>query len=157
MLNRSDITSCWGRWQLTDDGTDILALDYWPQMSSNSQASKLALQAQAQLDAYVADANFQFDLPLRPVGTEFQCRVWHHLQQIPVGEVQSYGDVAGLLGSAARAVGGACRRNPIPLFIPCHRIVAKQSIGGFSGHTSGQQIDLKTALLQHEKAWQYGR
>ncbi|MBD1391390.1 methylated-DNA--[protein]-cysteine S-methyltransferase [Neiella sp. HB171785] len=156
MLNRSDITSCWGRWQLTDDGNDILALDYWPQSASSNGVSALAKLAQQQLDAYLADANFQFDLPLRPIGTEFQCRVWQHLQQIPVGQVQSYGEAAGLLGSVARAVGGACRRNPIPLFIPCHRIVAKQGIGGFSGQVSGQQIDLKNALLQHEKAWHYG-
>nr|WP_285817837.1 MGMT family protein [Echinimonas agarilytica] len=77
-------------------------------------------------------------------------RVWQLMQAIPKGTVLTYGDAATALNSAARAVGGACKANPIPLIIPCHRIVAKQSIGGFSGKTKGETIDLKMFLLQHE-------
>jgi O-6-methylguanine DNA methyltransferase len=69
-------------------------------------------------------------------GTEFQQRVWRALQKIPLGQTRSYGEIATLIGkpNAVRAVGGACGANPIPLLIPCHRVLAaNQKIGGFSG------------------------
>ncbi|MBW8192342.1 methylated-DNA--[protein]-cysteine S-methyltransferase [Neiella marina] len=154
MVNRSELVSPWGRWQLQDDGDHIIALDYWSQQSDhdhhNEPLSPLAIEAQQQLDAYLHSAAFQFSLPLKVKGTPFQQKLWCHLQAIPAGEVQTYGEVAKLLNSAARAIGGACRANPIPLFIPCHRIVAKGGLGGFSGHTQGERIDLKRQLLMHE-------
>lgn len=89
-------------------------------------------------------------VPLRLAGTPFQQRVWHALQQIPPGEVRTYGALARQLRSSPRAVGGACRRNPVPLLVPCHRVVAAQGLGGFAGHTAGQEIALKRWLLQQE-------
>ncbi len=94
--------------------------------------------------------NTKFNLNLELNGTQFQKKVWAVLQKIPAGKVKTYGDVAKQLNSSARAVGNACRANPIPLIVPCHRVVAKTGIGGFSGKTNGSSIDRKRWLLTHE-------
>jgi len=103
-----------------------------------------------QIENYFKQTNHIFDLKVEPEGTDFQIRVWKALQSIPYGETRTYGEVATQLNSSARAVGNACRRNPIPIVIPCHRVVAKTGIGGFSGQTEGFQIDRKQALLKLE-------
>ena len=83
-------------------------------------------------------------------GTDFQQRVWRRLLQIPVGDTATYGQLAAELNSSARAVGNACRSNPCPLVIPCHRVVAKSGLGGFSGQLSGPKLEIKRWLLTHE-------
>lgn len=93
-----------------------------------------------------------FDLQLSAMGTSFQRRVWKELQKIPVGEVVTYGDLAKRLNTSARAVGNACRRNPLPVVIPCHRVVSKTGLGGYSGRTSGELLRIKEWLLKHENA-----
>jgi methylated-DNA-[protein]-cysteine S-methyltransferase len=110
----------------------------------------LLLQALRQIQAYFKTPQFLFDLPLNPHGTGFQQSVWRYLRSIPAGEVRTYGEVAADLESSPRAVGNACRRNPLPLIIPCHRVVSAAGIGGFAGHTAGTQIDIKRQLLAHE-------
>ena len=105
-----------------------------------------------QLQAYFADPSTQFTLPLELQGTSFQRKVWQALQAIPVSQTVSYGDLANRLHTSARAIGNACRANPIPLIVPCHRVIAKNTIGGFSGATSGSHIERKRWLLQHEGA-----
>ena len=74
-----------------------------------------------------------FDLPLAPAGTAFEGRVWAAMQAIPYGETRCYGDLAEATGSAPRAVGRACGKNPIPIVVPCHRVLAKTGLGGYSG------------------------
>ena len=93
---------------------------------------------------------FKLDLNLELTGTTFKKRVWAVLQKIPAGKVKTYGEVAKQLNSSARAVGNACRANPIPLIVPCHRVIAKTGIGGFSGEINGASIDRKRWLLAHE-------
>ncbi len=88
--------------------------------------------------------------PLRPQGSPFQQRVWNALLQIPAGSQVTYGELAKRLGTAPRAVGGACRANPIPLLIPCHRVVAAQGLGGFAGRREGRWVAFKQWLLTHE-------
>jgi len=83
-------------------------------------------------------------------GTDFQRRVWQQLLLIPAGDTMSYGDIAANLGSGARAVANACRQNRLPLFVPCHRVVASSGIGGFMGKTSGGPLKIKRWLLAHE-------
>ncbi len=83
-------------------------------------------------------------------GTVFQQRLWRELTHIPYGETRSYGELAKRLHSSARAVAGACRRNPLPLLVPCHRVVAKNGPGGFMGRTDGPALAIKQWLLQHE-------
>ena len=113
-----------------------------------AETSPLLDEAKRQLDAYFGGRLTVFDLPLRPRGTPFQEALWGRLSKIPYGTVLTYGDLAARMKSAPRAVGGACGRNPIPIIIPCHRVVAAGGLlGGFSGGTG---IETKRALLRHE-------
>jgi len=100
-----------------------------------------------QLEAYDAGSLREFDLALDLRGTPFQLRVWGELQRIPHGEVRTYGEMAASLGQpgASRAVGGANGRNPVPLIVPCHRVVASIGLGGFTGG-----LEWKERLLAHE-------
>ncbi|RKT46001.1 methylated-DNA--[protein]-cysteine S-methyltransferase [Thiocapsa rosea] len=103
-----------------------------------------------QLAAYFEQASAGFDLPIVLIGTDFQQRVWAELRRIPAGETRTYGEIARELGSAPRAVGQACRANPCPIVVPCHRVVAVNGLGGFSGDTSGRKLEVKRWLLSHE-------
>jgi methylated-DNA-[protein]-cysteine S-methyltransferase len=114
----------------------------------------IAHLACVQLQAYLENPAFAFDLPLRLAGTHHRLQVWEAMSRIPAGEVRTYGDVARELRSSARAVGGACGANPIPVVIPCHRIVgAGRSLGGFMGaREEGFELGIKRWLLEHEGA-----
>jgi methylated-DNA-[protein]-cysteine S-methyltransferase len=114
--------------------------------------SRLAEEALRQLRHYFLDPHWRFTLPIAPRGTPFQLRAWDALRQIPAGTTRSYGTVARRLRSSARAVGGACRANPIPLIIPCHRVLAAQGMGGFMGVTAGRGLRIKRNLLVHESS-----
>jgi methylated-DNA-[protein]-cysteine S-methyltransferase len=98
--------------------------------------AKRCKDAATQLSEYFAGKRREFELDLAPVGTEFQLRVWRALRAIPYGAVRNYGDIARAIGQAgaARAVGGAIGSNPLPIVIPCHRVIASDgTIGGYSG------------------------
>jgi len=112
----------------------------------------LAAGAARALAAWLAGGAWPRGLPLAPTGTPFQKRVWQALLEIPPGRVRTYGDLARSLGTSPRAVGNACRANPIPLLIPCHRVVAADGLGGFAGETTGTWPDLKRWLLRLEGA-----
>ena len=108
------------------------------------------------LEAYFHDGQAVLDLPpLQLEGTEFQRRVWQALCEIPPGGTLTYGGLAERLGSGARAIGGACRENPVPILVPCHRVVGKADSGGYSGHTRGPMLARKYWLLAHEGAVEY--
>jgi methylated-DNA-[protein]-cysteine S-methyltransferase len=104
-----------------------------------------------ELDAYWDNPGHPFDLLFAPFGTPFQLRVWHGLMRIPAGRPVTYGTLAQQLGTAARAVGQACGANPLPIVIPCHRVVAAHGLGGFMHASSGAPLDVKTWLLAHER------
>ena len=104
--------------------------------------------ARRQLDEYFAGRRREFDLPLRPVGTAFQLTVWEALRDIPFGTTWSYAELASRIGkpSAMRAVGGANGRNPLPIVVPCHRVIGRDgSLTGFGGG-----VDIKAKLLALE-------
>jgi len=103
-----------------------------------------------QLTAYFADPHWCFSLPLQLVGSTFQRRVWQALRNIPVGTTCSYGALAARLQTSPRAIGGACRCNPVPIVIPCHRVVSASGPGGYCGRTRGVLWDIKRSLLAHE-------
>lgn len=104
----------------------------------------------AQLEAYFANADFQFNLPLKLSGTPHQLKVWRALRDIPCGRVQTYGELAAALHSSPRAIGQACGNNPIPVVIPCHRVVSKAGVGGFMHRADDGALDIKRWLLEHE-------
>jgi len=112
--------------------------------------STYAKSIATQFKEYFLDPRRSFDCKLEIQGTEFQQRVWESLRKIPLGQVRTYGDLAKELNSSARAVGNACRRNPVPLVVPCHRVVAKNGLGGFAGFTAGQTVNAKQWLLNFE-------
>ncbi len=113
--------------------------------SSNSHLKKKVFLA---LDNYFKSGLINEEISLYPQGTRFQKKVWQELKTIPLGSVRTYGDVAKELHTSSRAVGQACRRNNIPLFIPCHRVVAAKGLGGFMG--GYRHVERKRWLLQHE-------
>lgn len=127
--------------------TSVRMLEESLQLSPTSAAERAAA---AELEAYCRDPHHTWRVPLLLRGTQFQIRVWQHLQTIPPGSVQTYGSIAASLGTSARAVGNACRRNPLLLIVPCHRVVAAGGWGGFSGTRVGRLLDVKRALLAHE-------
>ena len=107
-----------------------------------------------QLQRYLTAPDFQFDLPLAPVGTVFQQRVWAAIAAVPRGQTTTYGAIAKLLRTAPRAVGQACGANWFPVIIPCHRVTATGGLGGFAHHddATGFHLGVKRWLLTHEGA-----
>jgi len=111
----------------------------------------MARRACRQIRSYFSNPRHTFRIPLRLSGTAFQERVWRALRRIPVGQTLSYGALARKLDTSARAVGNACRANPVPIIVPCHRIVASNGAGGFMGKRSGNPLRIKHQLLEHER------
>ena len=127
------------------DGS-IVALGWgW---SRTSEETGLLGLARDQLDAYFHGEREDFRLPLAPTGSAFQRAVWSRMIAIPYGGTESYGEVAEAVGSAPRAVGSACASNPIPILIPCHRVVGKD--GALTGYTGADGVGSKRYLLQLE-------
>jgi len=134
-------------------GDALTRLDFLPvDTPVCGQADHRARHLAAELDAYWRNPAHPFDLLFVPQGTPFQLRVWRALMTIPSGQPTTYGALAKRLGTAARAVGQACGANPLPLLIPCHRVVATNGLGGFMHASSGAPLDVKTWLLAHERA-----
>ena len=131
-----------------DEADDAIVAIRWGE-APGANGSPLLAEAARQIEAYFAGGRRDFALPLRPAGSDFELRVWAAMQDIPYGETRCYGDLAGATHSAPRAVGRACGRNPIPIVIPCHRVLGKGWMGGYSG--SGG-LRTKEALLVLEGA-----
>ncbi|MBV7396306.1 methylated-DNA--[protein]-cysteine S-methyltransferase [Mameliella sediminis] len=106
-------------------------------------------RAAAQVAAYFDGTLTEFDLPFRVEASPFQQQVCAQIAAIPFGETTTYGEIAKTLNAPPQAVGRGCGGNPIPLFIPCHRVLGTNGLGGFSGGTG---VETKVALLRHEKA-----
>lgn len=133
---------------VTELENSIIALDWgW---SPFQDTSPLLQEAKRQLDLYFDGELTQFDLPLSPMGTKHQEKVWRAMMEIPYGETATYGELAKEIGSSSQAVGTACGRNPIPILVPCHRIVG--SHGNFGGYSGDGGLYTKRALLVLEGA-----
>ena len=131
----------------------IADIDYLPLSASDLPPQNLlAAEAAGQFRAYLRDGKFQFNLPFLLRGTPHCKKVWGEILKIPAGESRAYGQIAAMIKSSARAVGGACRANRLPLLIPCHRVVAAAGIGGFMGSDGRHQLKVKRWLLAHESA-----
>jgi methylated-DNA-[protein]-cysteine S-methyltransferase len=144
-----------GRIEVVSDGNAITSLaieraGHLPYEELPEKTSKLLDLAAKQLGEYFTGKRHTFELPLSTHGTEFQQSIWNHLSDIEWGEVRSYGElgIASGRASAGRAVGGAVGANPIPIIVPCHRVLAgDRKITGYSG---GNGIPTKVWLLEHE-------
>ena len=141
-----------GKVTITEEKGFITSLNYGNYkgdgLHDKNSLSEILEQAFHQLEEYFSVARKTFDLPLNPKGTPFQQKVWSCLYKIPYGEMRTYKDIAEQIGdkNACRAVGNANNKNPIPIFIPCHRVISSDSsIGGYSGG-----LDIKTKLLKIE-------
>lgn len=149
------VTSPIGRLEITSLNDRIVGLEIeregrFTHESSPEKGASVLRQATKQLAEYFAGTRRTFDLPLSLAGTEFQNSVWNTLMTIPFGDVRSYGDVGMSTGrvTAGRAVGGAVGANPIPIIVPCHRVLA--SDGRITGYSGGNGIPTKVWLLDHE-------
>jgi methylated-DNA-[protein]-cysteine S-methyltransferase len=109
-------------------------------------------QISRQLNQYWLHSDKLIAIKLLRQGSIYRNRVWTELCKIPFGETITYSALAKKIGSAARAVGNACRDNPYPLFIPCHRVVSVSGMGGYNGQTKGSYMTIKSKLLEFEAA-----
>lgn len=130
---------------VSEEDDAIVALDWgW---GRDQTETALLREARDQIDAYFDRTRTRFDLPLRPAGTDYRRRVWAALCTIPPGQTRTYVDIARQVGGSPRSVGQANGANPIPVLIPCHRVVATTGLGGYSG---GDGLATKQFLLQLE-------
>jgi methylated-DNA-[protein]-cysteine S-methyltransferase len=129
----------------------VSRIDYLPAARKPADnGSPGARRLARSLKRYFADGRHPLDVDVQLAGTAFQQRVWRALRAIPPGHTRSYGELARQLGSGARAVGNACRQNPVPVIVPCHRVVSAAGPGGYAGKMAGPPLRRKCWLLEHE-------
>lgn len=146
------ISSPIGLLYLVASESALISLDTEPtesyKQATQARNHNVLTLTRLQLAEYFSGKRLNFDLPIAPTGTSFQQKSWKALMKIPFGKVWSYGEQAKYLKmpKASRAVGGANGKNPIPIIIPCHRVIG--STGKLTGYSGG--MDLKIKLLEHE-------
>lgn len=152
MKSRCDVATPLGMLRLVAEQGELVELCLRPEVEGGPVADSEPILREAcrQLGEYFAGQRRAFDLPLRLAGTPFQEAVWRELQRIPFGTTLSYAELAERIGNAkaVRAVGSANGKNPLPIFIPCHRVIATG--GGLGGYGGG--LEMKSWLLRHEGA-----
>lgn len=132
--------------------TFVCQVQLYSKKPANLPSTDLEQAVAVQVAEYFTGKRQRFALPVQWQTTQYRKQVCQSLADIPYGETITYGELAKNMGSGARAVGGACRHNPLPLLYPCHRVVAADSLGGFSGATQGEQLTVKQYLLELEKS-----
>jgi methylated-DNA-[protein]-cysteine S-methyltransferase len=141
-----------GDMTIAEEDGELVSVDWgWVQ---NQTETPLLCRARAQIQEYFDGARRGFDLPLTPAGSPYQLRVWQALAAIPYNQTRNYAQIAVAAGGSPRSVGQANGRNPLPLLIPCHRVVGSHGLGGYSG---GDGIETKLWLLAHESRVAAGR
>ena len=133
-------------------GSKLIKVDYLNNKTLKAPTTKLVKSVKNKIEKYLnpqsKTKNINVDVQLNV--TVFQENVLKQLLLIPYGETRTYGEIAKILKTSPRAVGNACRNNPVPIIIPCHRVVAANGIGGYAGETEGGLLDIKYRLLQLE-------
>lgn len=148
-MPRLSLDSPVGRLTLFEEGGFITGLIWGGKAAEPGEPTALLLRAKREIAAYFAGKRREFDLPVKPDGTSGEIKVWEAMAAIPYGETRTYGEIAKQTGVNARAVGQACGRNPIPILLPCHRVVAANGLGGFSAPGG---VKWKEKLLVLERA-----
>ena len=118
--------------------------------TNSTNLSPFAQKVKKKLVSYFSNSDEKLNIEIDAAGTQFQQSVWQVIRTIKTGKTMTYSEIAEKLGSSPRAVGNACRANPIPIIVPCHRVVAKSGLGGFAGMSTGFNLDMKKWLLKHE-------
>ena len=132
--------------------THLMHVHFLP-MDVTAKAPKtntVAHLASVQLMGYLDNPAFKFDLPLKLAGSKHQLDVWQAMRKIAHGETVTYGELSASIDSSPRAVGTACGQNPVPIVVPCHRVVAANGLGGFMGGKQSDSLAIKRWLLAHE-------
>jgi len=148
-----------GRLGIAERGGQIVQVSWSPspdgdrtQQSPDGETTPLLAEAARQMAAYFAGELTAFDLPLGPGGSEFERGIFDAMCAIPYGQTRTYGDIARELGTYGQPVGQACGANPIPVIIPCHRVLSATGLGGYSGQGG---IETKIALLKLEGGYPF--
>ena len=132
-------------------GDSLTGIEYLPRGAATlAPISRYAERVCRQIERYLDDPAYRFDLQFNYRGTPFQCRVWREIGSIGSGQTTTYKKLARQLGTAPRPVGGACGANRIPIVIPCHRVLGSDGIGGFMHARGGPPLEIKRWLLKHE-------
>lgn len=131
----------------------VAAVDFLQaQASLQKPKNKAVSKIVSKIQGYFLKPQAKFHLISNSQGTLLQQKIWRLLQKIPVGETITYGELAQKVGTSPRVIGNACRLNPLPVIVPCHRVIAKRGLGGYCGRVKGKLSKIKRWLLQHEKA-----
>jgi methylated-DNA-[protein]-cysteine S-methyltransferase len=151
LMDQAIIDVPFGQLRLIAEHDILTGIDFLLELEPlQKPATPLLREIAAQLRAYFNNPQHQFDLPMRLDGTPFQLKVWQALCEIPPGDPLTYGQLAKKLGTAPRAVGGACGANPVPIIVPCHRVVSASGLGGFMRTRYLGPLNIKSWLLAHE-------
>lgn len=130
---------------------DVITQTEWKIAQNRQEKSVLELNSQwGNIQRYLLNPDENLTVNLEKKSSVYRNKVWAEISKIPVGQTQTYSALASRIGSGARAVANACRDNPFPVLIPCHRVVAVSGIGGYMGQTSGQALAIKCQLLALE-------
>lgn len=148
-MPRLSLDSPVGRLTICEEDGFITGLIWGGKAAEPGEPTPLLLRAKREIAAYFEGKRKEFDLPVNPAGSPAELSVWQVMAKIPYGETRTYGDIAKETRVNARAVGQACGRNPIPILLPCHRVVAASGLGGFSAPGG---VDWKGKLLVLERA-----
>lgn len=136
-----------GEMTISEEDGALVSLDWgW---GRDQHETPLLARARQMLECYFDGELKHFDLPLNPFGTPYRLRIWAALQRIPYGQTRTYADIAAEVGGSPRSVGGAVGANPLPVIIPCHRVVGTSGLVGYSG---GEGLADKAFLLRLEGA-----
>lgn len=147
-MDRHCLTTPLGPLTLEAQDGALTGLSWGGTVSGDAPIPLLARAAQ-QLTAYFDGTLFDFDLPLQVTGSPLQRAVCDQMRAIPFGRTRTYGEIAKAIGAPAQAIGQACGGNPLPVLIPCHRVLSARGLGGFSAPGG---VETKVALLRHEGA-----
>ncbi|GAB4122474.1 MAG: methylated-DNA--[protein]-cysteine S-methyltransferase [Sideroxydans sp.] len=152
MIFQAILAAPFGKLGIRCSSAELLGIEF---LSSHvriqAPVNDMARRACHEINVYLADAAHEIDLPFKLDGTHHQCSVWRAMLSIPCGQTRSYGELAAAIGSSARAVGQACGHNPLPIVIPCHRVVGKAGLGGFMYRVDDDALAIKRWLLEHER------
>jgi methylated-DNA-[protein]-cysteine S-methyltransferase len=147
-MQRLSLDTQFGHLTVSEDDGHIIAVQWGGR--AKGKASSALVEAKQQLLEYFAHRRRDFDLPYTLDGTAVELGVWRLLAEIPYGQTRSYGELGRALGLAPRAVGRACGSNPLPILIPCHRVIG--TAGNLGGYSGGEGAETKRRLLQLEGA-----